>query len=77
MTTSEYQSKRRREARANGLCGVCCVRPSPEAYRCEHCKTKQKGQTMYNAPREDEFCVDCQAHGRHRADCKARKARAA
>ena len=81
-TDTAYQRQRRREARANGLCGVCCVRPSPNAYRCEHCKTKQKEQPAYNTYEDrapaDSFCIDCQAHGRHRADCPTqRKERAA
>lgn len=86
-TDTAYQRNRRHEARKNGLCGTCCKRPAVE-WRCDHCKAKLKLQPGRTNPERhelerrrnppDDFCIDCQAHGRHRADCPTqRKERAA
>ena len=72
LTDAQYQAKRRKQARENGLCGVCCKKPAPESYRCEDCARKlseQPARVERRTPSDNEFCVDCQAHGRHRADC--------
>ena len=81
LTDAQYQAKRRKLARANRLCGVCCKKPAPESYRCEDCARKlseQPARVERRSPPADSFCIDCQAHGRHRADCPTqRKERAA
>ena len=93
MTPSERQAIRRRDARARGLCGQCCKRPTKDGkFRCETClptsadphtcsNCHQDGHNRRTCPmlveRVDDYCIDCQAAGFHRADCPTRKERAA
>lgn len=56
MTGAEYQAMRRKEARANGLCGTCYLRPAElidladpskgTRFRCVECAARHAGKQI-------------------------------
>ena len=80
-----YQSRRRTEARANGLCGQCCINPAPDSFRCDTCKhhvntTRQAWRTQLRdgtrVKKQSQWCDECIACGFHRYDCPTLKVKA-
>jgi len=74
------QARRRDRARQAKLCITCCVRPHVDGHtKCQECgeygdkprafrSYTLKGATYYA---NDGFCIECQAHHRHRVGCVA------
>lgn len=54
----KYQRKRRAEARAKGMCAVCCTRkPDPPYSNCFSCRQG----TSRGIPPTKPFCLKCLA----------------
>jgi len=54
----KYQRERRKKARAEGLCAVCCIRKPQEGYaNCDKCRGV--GQVATPA---HPYCIDCLAY---------------
>ncbi len=74
MTTAQ---RRREKARANGLCGECCHRPAMPGRRCDTCREYMRIYALRNNNNHStstttciDICLECQAIGFHRSDCR-------
>jgi len=78
-TTPTYTRERRAEKATQGKCSTCGCRPVAEGVNllgepyksCEECLLR--GRKEYASSRIDGFCVNCQAHDFHRADCPTQR----
>lgn len=68
--------QRRRNKAEHGMCSTCGCRPVAEGFNQQGLPYKSCDECLIRCRKEgrepDYFCVSCQAHDFHRADCPKR-----